>query len=420
MKYLILGNGPTGVMAAETLRKADPNASIVMVGDEPEPPYSRMAIPYLLMGNIEEKGTHLRKTDGHFGQHGIQNMVARATKVDPNSRTVTLDNGQQLSYDKLLIATGSHPLKLPVPGIDSPNVHTCWTLADARQIAVKAKQGARVLQIGAGFIGCIILEALTRRGVKLTVVEMGDRMVPRMMTPGAGGMIKRWVEAKGVSVHTDTRVESITPKDGALVAKLAGGGEVVADLIIASAGVKPNVAFLDGSGVEVATGVLVDERMQSNLPDIYAAGDVAEAIDFSTGKRLVNAIQPNAADQARIAALNMAGKGALSQGTMAVNVLDTMGLISSSFGQWWGDPAGQTAEMMDEARGRYLSLQFKDDVLIGATSIGLTEHVGVLRGLMQTRTHLGKWKDHLLHDPTRIMEAYLATAQAQATEPIQV
>ena len=103
---------------------------------------------------------------------------------------------------------------------------------------------------------------------------------------------------------------------------------------------------------------------------------------------------------------------------MAVNVLDTMGLISSSFGQWWGDPAGQTAEMMDEARGRYLSLQFKGDVLIGATSIGLTDHVGVLRGLMQTRTHLGKWKDHLLHDPTRIMEAYLATAQAQATEPI--
>ena len=334
MNHLILGNGPTGVIAAETLRKADPKATIVMVGDESEPPYSRMAIPYFLIGNIEEKGTHLRKTDGHFGTMGIRNVVGRATRVDPKARTVTLDDGQQLAYDKLLIATGSHPLKLPVPGIDSPNVHSCWTLADARQIAAKAKKGTRVLQIGAGFIGCIILEALTRRGVELTVVEMGDRMVPRMMTPGAGGMIKRWVEAKGVSVHTNAKVESLTPKDGALVAKLAGGEEVIADLVIASAGVKPNVAFLDGSGVEVATGVLVDEHLQSNLPDIYAAGDVAEAIDFSTGKRLVNAIQPNAADQARVAALNMAGKGAVSQGTMAVNVLDTMGLISSSFGQW--------------------------------------------------------------------------------------
>jgi NADPH-dependent 2,4-dienoyl-CoA reductase/sulfur reductase-like enzyme len=414
MNHLILGNGPTGVIAAETLRKADPNASIVMVGDEPEPPYSRMAIPYFLMGNIGEQGTHLRKTAGHFESQGIVNIVARVTRVDTKAKTATLDNGQQLHYDKLLIATGSHPLKLPVPGIDSPNVHTCWSLPDARQIAAKATPGARVLQIGAGFIGCIILEALTQCGVKLTVVEMGDRMVPRMMTPGAGGMIKRWVESKGVTVHTSARVESITPKDGALVARLAGGEEVIADLIIASAGVKPNVAFLEGSGVEIENGVLVDERMQTNLPDIYAAGDVAEALDFSTGKRLVNAIQPNAADQARIAALNMAGMGGQSQGTMSVNVLDTMGMISSSFGQWWGDPAGQGAEMMDEARGRYLSLQFKDDILIGATSIGLTDNVGVLRGLIQTRTRLGKWKDELLVDPTRIMEAYLATAHAHA------
>ena len=141
MNYLILGNGPTGVIAAETLRKADPYASIVMIGDETEPPYSRMAIPYFLMGNIDETGTHLRKTDGHFDFHGIQNIVARATKLDPKGKTVTLDNGQQVSYDKLLIATGSHPLKLPVPGIDSPNVHTCWTLADGRQIAVQGEAG---------------------------------------------------------------------------------------------------------------------------------------------------------------------------------------------------------------------------------------------------------------------------------------
>lgn len=418
MSYVILGNGPAGVVAAEALRKTDPLAQIVMIGDEPEPPYSRMAIPYLLVGNIDESGTHLRKTPAHFDHLGIEQIVARATRVDPAAKTVALDNGQIVSYDKLLVCTGSHPLKLPVPGIDSPNVHSCWTLADAREIALKAKQGARVLQIGAGFIGCIIMEALASRGVKLTIVEMGDRMVPRMMTPGAGGMIKRWVEAKGVAVHTNAKVASIAQRDGALVATLADGTEVPADLIIAAAGVKPNIDFLEGSGVAVQAGVLVDERMQTNVPDIFAAGDVAEAIDFSTGKRLVNAIQPNAVEQGRVAALNMAGKSAVSQGTLAVNVLDALGLISSSFGQWWGDPAGQTAEMMDEERHRYLSLQFKGDVLIGATSIGLTEHVGVMRGLIQTRTHLGRWKDFLLHDPTRIMEAYLATAQGQASEPI--
>ncbi|MBS1173840.1 MAG: pyridine nucleotide-disulfide oxidoreductase family protein [Proteobacteria bacterium] len=154
--------------------------------------------------------------------------------------------------------------------------------------------------------------------------------------------------------------------------------------------------------------------MQTNDPAVFAAGDVAEGIEFSTGKRLVNAIQPNAADQARIAGLNMVGKTPTSQGAMAINVLDTLGLISSSFGAWEGVEGGQSVELVDEAQFRYLSLQFKDDLLIGATSIGLTEHVGVLRGLIQTRTRLGEWKDRLLRDPTRIKEAYLACASAQS------
>lgn len=414
MKHVIIGNGPAGVVAAEAIRRADRGADIVMIGDEPEPPYSRMAIPYLLVGNIQEKGTWLRKTDGHFASLNIKEVLGRAKSVDTAGRVVHMEDGTAFPYDRLLICTGSHPLKLPVPGIDSPNVHTCWTLDDARHIAAKAKKGARVLQIGAGFIGCIIMEALASRGVKLDIVEMGDRMVPRMMTPGAGTMIKRWCEHKGVRVHTATRVEALSPSSeqpGAVAARLSSGDTLVADLVICAAGVRPNVAFLKDSGVALETGILVDERMQTTVPDIYAAGDVTEATDFISGKRVLNAIQPNAADQARVAALNMAGHPNRFQGSLAINVLDTLGLISSSFGQWWGDAGGEGVELADDKNYRYLSLQFKSDLLIGATAIGLTEHVGVLRGLIQGRTHLGDWKDRLLDDPTRIMEAYLARSQ---------
>jgi len=418
MKHVIIGNGPAGVVAAEAIRRADRGADIVMIGDEPEPPYSRMAIPYLLVGNIQEKGTWLRKTDGHFASLNIKEVLGRAKSVDTSGRVVHMEDGTAFPYDRLLICTGSHPLKLPVPGIDSPNVHTCWTLDDARHIAAKAKKGARVLQIGAGFIGCIIMEALASRGVKLDIVEMGDRMVPRMMTSKAGSMIARWVKQKGVNVHTNARVTSIRPNGNELIATLGDGTEVVADLVIASAGVKPNVAFLDGSGVACSTGILIDERCATNIPDVYAAGDVAEAVDFSTGERLVNAIQPNAVDQGRIAALNMVGRSARSQGTMAINVLDTLGLISASFGQWWGAEGGESVERIDEERFRYISLQFKDDVLVGATSIGLTDHVGVLRGLIQTRTPLGAWKQRLMQDPLRVMEAYLSMAQAQSAAPL--
>jgi len=184
--HVILGAGPAGVIAAETIRKHAPADTITLVGDEAEPPYSRMAIPYLLIGQIDEGGTYLRKTADHFQRLRITQVRAKANTVDTTRRTVTLDNGQTLGFDKLLIATGSHPVRPPIPGMDSPGVHPCWTLEDARAIAALAQPGARVLQMGAGFIGCIIMEALKQRGVSLSVVEMGDRMVPRMMGPTAG------------------------------------------------------------------------------------------------------------------------------------------------------------------------------------------------------------------------------------------
>lgn len=414
MRHLILGAGPAGVIAAETIRKHAPADEIVIVGDEPEPPYSRMAIPYLLEGNIDESGTYLRKTPGHFDALGVRLLDGRAVAVDAAKQTVLFADGHFETYDRLLVATGSHPVRPPIPGVDLPEVQTCWTLTDARAIAALAKPGARVLQLGAGFIGCIIMEALAKRGVRLTVVEMGDRMVPRMMTPKAGGMIKHWVEEQGIRVVTSAGVERIERAEGGdapLTVSLSTGDKLACDLVIVAAGVAPNVAFLDATPVHVAKGVLVDARMETSVPGIFAAGDVAEAPDLFTGAHLVSAIQPNAADQARVAAINMAGGNARMPGVLAINVLDTLGLISTSFGQWWGDPDGQGVEVVDEAAFRYLSLQFKDDVLIGATSIGMTQHVGALRGLIQGRLKLGRWKDVLLESPQRFFEAYLAATQ---------
>ena len=412
MKHIILGNGPAGVVAAETLRHAAPDDDILLVGNEASPPYSRMAIPYLLEGNIDERGTYLRKADDHFAKLRIEQRRGRAVAVDSEKRRILFDDGHFEPYDRLLVATGSHPVRPPIPGIDLPQVQTCWTLDDARAIAAHAKPSARVLQLGAGFIGCIIMESLVKRGVQLTVVEMGDRMVPRMMTPEAGSMIKRWVEKQGVRVVTKAGVEFIEAGQNApLNVALSTGEHLDCDLLIVAAGVAPNVAFLEGTPVHVAKGILVDDTMQTSVPGIYAAGDDAEAPDLFSGRHLVAAIQPNAADQARVAALNMAGQPARMKGVLAINVLDSMGMISSSFGEWQGVADGDGVELADEANGRYISLQFDGDVLVGATSIGLTQHVGVLRGLIQGRTRLGAWKERLLESPTRFVEAYLASQQ---------
>jgi NADPH-dependent 2,4-dienoyl-CoA reductase/sulfur reductase-like enzyme len=470
MKHVILGAGPAGVIAAETIRKHAPHDSITLVGDEPEAPYSRMAIPYLLIGNIPEAGTHLRHTADHFAKHRIDVVRGvRAQSINTQAQTVKLSDGRVLPYDKLLVATGSRPASPPITGINSPGVHSCWTLADARAIMERAKPGAKVVQMGAGFIGCIIMEALAMRGVQLSVVEMGDRMVPRMMGPTAGGMIKDWCERKGVKVYTGARVESIgaagaaagnahpattaspaatsepsffgrlaallgfgdgasntgtasggasTPGGAGLMVRLSAGQTLEADLVISATGVKPNVDFLQGSGVTINTGIVTDARMATNIPGIYAAGDCAEAFDSPSGTHVVSAIQPNAADEARIAALNMVGQAATLQRVPQINVLDTLGLISASFGQWQGVPGGEHVELTDRQADRHLSLQFSGDRLVGCNSIGWTEHVGVMRGLVEGGVSLGPWKETLLKDPTKLMEAYLDRAQGASTHAL--
>jgi len=416
MHHIILGAGPAGVIAAETIRKHAPQDSITLVGDEKEPPYSRMAIPYLLIGNVAESGTYLRKSLTHFDDLAVRMVHAQAVSVDAAAKTILLDNGDTLTFDRLLIATGSRPATAPIPGMDLPGIHPCWTMDDARAIMKLATPGARVLQMGAGFIGCIIMEALAARGVQLSVVEMGDRMVPRMMGPTAGNMIKHWCETKGVQVFTGTKVEAIEKGtgDAALTVKLSNGKTMEVDLVISATGVKPAIAFLEGSGITCLQGVLTDEHLQTSVPGIYAAGDCAEAFDKVSNKTIISAIQPNAAEQARVAALNMVGRVTSLKGVTQINVLDTLGMISTSFGAWEGLPGGEHVELTDEAAGRHLSLQFKDDVLVGCNSVGWTSHVGVMRGLVEGQIHLGAWKDALKKDPTRLMDAYLASAQAQS------
>jgi NAD(P)H-nitrite reductase large subunit len=173
--------------------------------------------------------------------------------------------------------------------------------------------------------------------------------------------------------------------------------------------------FAVDSGLHTDQGVMVNEYLQTSNEDIYAAGDVCQGKDFSTGEYTVQAIQPTAVEHAKVAAGNMVrGHRSRHAGNVNMNVLDTIGLVSASFGSWMGVPGGESAELLNEKEFKYLNLQFKDDVLVGASSLGLTQHVGVLRGLIQSQTRLGQWKDRLLKDPMRVMEAYLSCAQAQA------
>ena len=412
MDHVILGAGPAGIVAAETIRKHDPQASITVLGGEPEQPYARMAIPYVLEGKIAEDGTLLRKTPNHYDNLGITFRHAVAAGLDTTSKRVQLTHGGEQPYDSLLIATGARPVRPPIDGLDTPGVHTCWTLSDARAIAERAGKGDPVLLIGAGFIGSIILEALVLRGVDLTVVEMGDHMVPRMLDETAGGMLKQWCTDKGVQVLTGTTVtEIMSDSSDILSVNLSSGETVNAKLVVVAAGVQSNIGFLKGSGLDMGTGIKVNEHLAANAPDVYAAGDVAEAKNFQSGGYNVLAVQPVAVEHGYIAGLNMTGKPTAHRGSLNMNVLDTLGLISSSFGAWHGVEGGDSARTQDASNWRYLRLEFDGDHLVGGQALGMTDHIGMMRGLIQSRLRLGAWKDKLLKSPERLAEAYVATAQ---------
>ncbi|MBC8267446.1 MAG: NAD(P)/FAD-dependent oxidoreductase [Rhodospirillaceae bacterium] len=407
MQYVIVGAGPSGVTAAETLRTADPDATVVLVDGEKDPPYGRMAIPYFLIGKVPEEGVYLRKAENHFENLGIKYIQARATGVSLDNNTLTLDSGETVAFDKMLVATGSHPIKPPIEGLDRPNIHHCWTLEDARNIAAIAGEGVDVVLMGAGFIGCIIMEALALSGANLSVVEAEDRMVPRMMDQNAGNMIKDWCIAKGVNVLTSARVTSVDEADGKLAVNVDNGDVIKADLVVVATGVRPNADFLEGSGVEMEAGIKVDNHLKSSLDNIYAAGDVAQGPDFSTGEWSVHAVQPTGVEHGRVAALNMAGKQVDYRGSLNMNVLDTLGLISCSFGLWQGAEGGESAVKLDTRNFRYTLLNFDGDQLVGALLIGRTDGIGVIRGLIQTRVNLASWKERLMADPNLLVEAYI-------------
>ncbi|MFT6625206.1 MAG: NAD(P)H-nitrite reductase large subunit [Cycloclasticus sp.] len=404
--YVIIGAGPASVRAAETLRKANSECSITMIGAEVEPPYSRMALPYYLSGMIKDTGTHLRKTKGHFDDLKIEHVHARVEKVDPANNQVSLDNGDVYEYEKLMIATGSRPANSPFPGAENEGVLNCWTLADGRKILDAIKPGSKVALLGAGFVASIIVEAMLKRKVDLTVM-LGRTgfMVSRMMDKTAGKMIQSWCESKGVKMILPSSIKSIEPGPAL---RRDDDSLTDFDLIIVATGVYSNIEFLEGSGIKTDNGILVDASLRTNIDNIYAAGDVAQGVDFSTGGQSVHAIQPTAVDHGRIAAVNMMGGSAKYKGSLSMNVLDTAGLVSTSFGSWDGVEGGETTTLLEKDNYKYVRLNFKDDLLVGAITVGRTDFIGVMRGLIQTEVPLGEWKQKLIEDPTLIMNAYLA------------
>jgi NAD(P)H-nitrite reductase large subunit len=424
MRHVIVGGGTAGLNAVTTIRQYDRGASEI-VWVSAEQPYARMVLPYYLQGSISEthcftaRPSRLRELDvqTYFGRY--------ATQLDTQANVLTLDDDTTISYDDLLIATGSSPVRPPIPGADGAGVHSFWTLAQAQGVIQNMHPGSQVVMVGAGFIAFTILNAILARGAKLTVVEIMPQVLPRMIDEAGAALVEQWLRAHGVTIHTGTQIAAIEDTNGQKRLRLQGANALLADVVIMATGIRTNLDWLTGSGIDIRNGILVDAHLRSNIPNVYAAGDVAEGRDLVTGQPVVHAIEPTAMEHGRVVGANMAGQPQAYRGSLLMNIVEVQGLEIASFGAW-NDPQAEVFHALKPERPAYRKLLWQDDRLIGAMILGrsrdvwTTNDVGMLKGLVQTGMRLGAWKTYLRHNPFEIKRAYIASGTTARLLPLTV
>ncbi|CEP67378.1 FAD-dependent pyridine nucleotide-disulphide oxidoreductase [Moorella glycerini] len=371
MHYLIIGNSAAGVAAARAVRRADPAGKITIVGDEPYPYYARVLTSYYLGGLVPRERLWLAGEEWYSEQR-IQLITGRrATAIDVQRRLVTLDDGTELYYDRLLIATGAAPQQIDVPGSNLAGVFTLRTLDDAAAIRKFARPGGQAVVVGGGLVGIKAAEGLHARGLKVRLVVSSGRLLSQALDDTGAELVRRAMAAAGFTIHLREDVIALEGHEKVTGVVLRSGAAVPADVVVVGKGVRPNVDFLQGSGIEVDRGVLVDYYLATSIPGIYAAGDVAKAYDRAWQNRRLNAIWGNAVEQGRLAGLNMAGhqtayRGGIGQNSLVVNGL---GVISGGI----VNPPGEGYEVvtrLDEKRSCYRKAVLRGRRLVGMVAVG--------------------------------------------------
>ncbi|MBR1764651.1 MAG: NAD(P)/FAD-dependent oxidoreductase [Ruminococcus sp.] len=376
-EYLIIGNGTAAAGCIEGIRSVDAEGSITVVSAEEHHVYSRPLISYYLEGKTDPQRMLYRPED-FYEKNGVRLIYGRAQKLDRKKRTVTLGDKQKLSFDKLCLCTGSSPFVPKFEGLETVKQRfTFMTLDDCLALEKALAPESRVLIVGAGLIGLKCAEGIAERVQSITVCDLADRVLSSILDSECAAVMQAHLEQHGISFMLgDTAVKFEKNK-----ALMKSGAQVEFDILVLAVGVRAETDLAAQAGCEVNKGIIIDERMQTTVPDIFAAGDCSEGYDSSVRQNRVLAILPNAYMQGRCAGVNMAGGDSALTDLIPMNSIGFFGLHCATAGAYPED-----AEIFEEKDGGIRRLYVKDGRLAGFIVIGDVNRVGIYTSLVREKT----------------------------------
>lgn len=400
-KYLIIGSSHAGLSALEAIRLRDPDGPVTLITREGHLPYSPTVLPYLLSGLADPGRISLRE-ETDLAQAGVRfQRGAEVVGLDPGARQVHLATGESLGYEKLLLATGAAPATPPIKGLESIPHYTLRTLDDAQRLLTAMQEARSALVLGAGLIGMHAAQSMAEAGLSVTVIEALPRVLPAYCDEEAAAVLHRAFETGGVRILTDCKVLEAGVTDGRWLVTVSRGEELAADLLLVAAGVRPRISFLEGSGLTLEQGIVVDAYMRTNVEGVWAAGDAALGPAFFGSGRRFNGTLPGAVEQGLVAGTDMAGDSELEPypGGMPMNTFAFFGHRGFSAGQVLVSGGEDLEIQVFRGEAQYRKLVFSDDILVGVSVLDCPLDPGVFYQLIRRKVALGDMKPRLVADP---------------------
>ncbi|MGE5391965.1 MAG: NAD(P)/FAD-dependent oxidoreductase [Deltaproteobacteria bacterium] len=393
MRYVIIGASVAAVGVIEGIRSIDPDGTITVLTAEEDPYYSRTLISYYLAGKIDSQKLYYRQKSFYI-RNNVDVICSEVAEINPEKSFIVTSGGRQLNYDCLALTVGGTPTLLDEISAGRENVIGFYTLQDARRIMRLVHSGTKTVIIGAGLVGLKAAEALHSLGVPVTVIDMAPHVMPGSLDEESGRIVQQHLVNQGINFRMGIEIKEIEGSPLINRLRLSDGEEVPCNLLIVAAGTTPNIALAKSVGIDTNRGILVDLHQRTSIPNIYAAGDVAEAMEVLSGRQNVVPLLPLAYDQGRVAGINMASGEAEYLESLALNSTSLLGLAIMSA----GDSRADGVKTLNETSQNpyYRKIVLDQGIITGFIAINNVDKIGILTELIRKKINIQGMEQILL------------------------